>query len=712
MKKIYILLFICICIFCAWIPAKADYAPGRILIKTTSSGSINIPAGVYSVSAENVAGIMPSTLQALSAKYRIKNIRRMHTKQKLLPGNVWVGKKSITVPDLTRYYEINVPDDVSIESMIEDFKKDPNVEYVGPEYIYKTNFMPNDPAFTTSKDAWYYFWPLRFIGVDYAWDITTGANGQIIAVIDTGVDYTHEDLKGKVILGHDFVNNDDDPMDDFGHGTFVAGEIGAIANNGIGIAGVDWGCKILAIKSLDADGFGTDAQLGDGVQYAADHGASIINMSLGGSGYDQYFKDSIDYAYAAGCVIVAAAGNENTSSPSYPAAYDHVIAVAAIDENDQRTLWLPFQGSNYGNWVDICAPGIAFSTLPGNKYGNKEGTSMAAPLVAGTAGLLKALKPSLTEDDVESILKSTATNIDSENPGYEGMLGAGKIDAFQACLSLALPPASSMPVISDFVFDNYGNEYVLYCQQGMVVKYNSNGLQIASINGFNGKDLIFPYGIALSPNGDKVYVSDTYNNRVIIFNSSLQGIKEISGSNVYATFKDVEVVDTDLFSHSVDDYTKKTTYSYERFGIPQGISVDNNGCLYVADTFKDRVLKFNKDGNAIRFNRIISENDYSVGNQWLAGHTVSDTRYSNALSGTIKDHIIQPSSVTVKNNSDIYVADTGNNRIQQFNYDGNLSRSIAGLGFNSPFSTDISVITSEAGDIYVADKGNSNSTIR
>ncbi len=647
----------------------------------------------------------------------------MFNKQKLATGTVRVGKRVITVPDLSSYYIIEAPEDVSIESMVEEYKKDPNIEYVSPDYIRTIYATPNDPLFKQYQQQGDNQWALYKIGAPNAWDITTGSNNVTIAVLDTGVNYNHEDLAGKVILGRNYLTSegypgDYNPMDDNGHGTHVAGIIGANTNNRKGIAGVDWNCKILAIKTFNSSGSGNDWDIIAGIQYAADNGANIINMSFGGSDYSTAEQDAINYAYASGCILVAAAGNDNTSQPRYPAAYNHVIAVGATDTSDNRAGYkggpdAHYVGySNYGPWVDICAPGGSFYVssdnwelygrkilscgLANNSYVWKWGTSMSAPFVSGVAALIKSLKPNATPDEVEGILEGTADYIG------EGM-GAGRVNAQSACelLSETPPPTSELPAISDFEYDKFGNEYVVYCQLGKVVKYDPNGIQLASFSGLSG-----PYGIACSPDGARVYVSDTYHNRVLVLSDSLKVISHISGPEVYAKFIRERDNYHDLMNPppNSDDWETRT-YEGERFNLPKGITTDNNGYVYVSDSLNNRILKYDYDGNASKFDIVIGKENYQLGNSWFVGHEVYKTFYSNKISGTFDDEFSMPSSVSVKGNG-IYVSDSLNNRVQQFDYSGSFSGSLSDVGFNFPVSTYAYSVTADAATLYIADKGN------
>jgi hypothetical protein len=229
-----------------------------------------------------------------------------------------------------------------------------------------------------------------------------------VAVIDTGVDYNHPDLLGKVIKGPDYINADNDPMDDLGHGTHVAGIIGAKSNNGLGIAGIAWNSKILAIKALGADGLATSFDIVQGILYAANNtSVKIVNMSLGGD-YSEAEELAVDYLVnTKGKLLIASAGNNNTNTKNYPAGFsttypNKVIAVAAHNDDNCKANF-----SNYGTWVSISAPGASIiSTFPTSMmdYVYLSGTSMAAPFVSAAAALVWSQNPTLTNEQIGNLI--------------------------------------------------------------------------------------------------------------------------------------------------------------------------------------------------------------------------------------------------------------------------------------------------------------------
>ncbi|MDI9640160.1 S8 family peptidase [Geitlerinema splendidum] len=308
-------------------------------------------------------------------------------------------------------------------------------EYIEPNYIYTLNAVPNDPDYPKQ-------WNLRSINVEAAWDETHG-QGVTVAVIDTGVSRVPDLKDTKFVKGYDFVNDRIAADDDAGHGTHVAGTIAQSTNNGYGVAGIAYEAQIMPLKVLGASGGGTVADIAEAIKFAADNGADVINMSLGGSGESQLMQEAIEYAYQKGVVVIAAAGNSNQNSASYPARYPRVIGVSALDSAGDRAPY-----SNFGAGVDISAPGgymneenpaggILQNTIDPETgqpiFAAYQGTSMAAPHVAGVAALLKASNIE-SPDEIANILKEASRKV-AEDPLNH--FGAGHLDA-AASVKLAL----------------------------------------------------------------------------------------------------------------------------------------------------------------------------------------------------------------------------------------------------------------------------------
>jgi type VII secretion-associated serine protease mycosin len=301
-----------------------------------------------------------------------------------------------------------------------ELRRSAAVRYAEPNLRRTASRVPNDPVIEQQ-------WGLRNVQAFDAWDITTG-KPIVVAVVDTGVDGGHPDLAGKTVPGFNAFANNGNANDDNGHGTAVAGLIAANTDNGIGIAGLCWGCRIMPIKSLNRNGGGSDATVASGIRWAVDNGARVINLSLGGSGESQTLREAVDYALARGIVVIAASGNERQegNAPNYPAAYPDVLAVGATGNSDVITGF-----SNTGDYVDISAPGVGlWSTLPGGGYGPPNGTSFSSPHVAGAAGLVLSVRPDLGYYDVGCVLMASAD--DKGPPGKDPEYGWGRLNVLRA----------------------------------------------------------------------------------------------------------------------------------------------------------------------------------------------------------------------------------------------------------------------------------------
>jgi thermitase len=268
-------------------------------------------------------------------------------------------------------------------------------------------------------------WAIPMTMAPQAWEVTSGANNVVIAVLDTGIDKQQEDLVGKVITE---VNFTDSPTteDTYGHGTHIAGIIAAVANNSVGIAGLAYNCSLMNVKVADDQGRFDSSIAAKGVIWAVDHGADVINMSLVSTEPSPGLEEAINYAWDKGAVIIAAAGNLVGTKIVYPAYYSNCIAVAATDSNDCVASW-----SSQGGWVDVAAPGVdIYSTLPGNKYGNRSGTSMAAAYVSGLAALLFTLEKDRNDDGF--INDEVRAAIENGCDGLNTSAIKGRINAFHA----------------------------------------------------------------------------------------------------------------------------------------------------------------------------------------------------------------------------------------------------------------------------------------
>lgn len=308
---------------------------------------------------------------------------------------------------------------------------DAAIEYAEPNYIYEALFSPNDSRYDEQ-------WNLKAINMPQAWDLTQG-EGATVAVIDTGVTRVPDLANTQFVKGYDFVDNDDRPEDLHGHGTHVAGTVAQSTNNTLGVAGVAYKANIMPIRVLGANGSGTVADIAEGIRFSADHGATVINMSLGGGGSSKLMQEAVQYAVKKGVTVIAAAGNSSANGSGYPARYPEVISVSATGPTGTKAPY-----SNYGTGVDIAAPGGAKTeahpewgvlqqtvdrrnpTQPSFQY--FQGTSMASPHVAGVAALIQS-QGVKNPDRVRDILKKSATPVSEDKLNY---YGAGRLNAHQA----------------------------------------------------------------------------------------------------------------------------------------------------------------------------------------------------------------------------------------------------------------------------------------
>jgi len=301
---------------------------------------------------------------------------------------------------------------------------DPRVDFVEQDAtVAATNTTPND-----------YWWPNQWSQVktrtNAAWDLTRGSSSVVIAVLDTGVDLSQPDLQGKLVAGYNVVSGTSNPTDDNGHGTWAAGVAGAASNNAIGVASYCWGCSLMPVKVLGADGTGTMSAVASGIIWATDHGARVISMSLSGSIGTTTVQSAVQYAHSRGVVLVAAAGNYGNSAPTYPAAYQEVLGVAGTDPNDALYSW-----SSYGSWVKLAAPGCNYTTGRNGWYGSFCGTSAATPAVAGIVGLAFSYAPAAPSTTIETAIESSSIKL--------GTLAYGRVDAYASLLALGAPAGSS-----------------------------------------------------------------------------------------------------------------------------------------------------------------------------------------------------------------------------------------------------------------------------
>src|SRR3989344_9270853 len=328
---------------------------------------------------------------------------------------------------------LQVPKNRALE-FVANLSKSPLVEYAEKDELAFTQEIPNDPYYPNQ-------WGLNKIKAPGGWDVSHGSGTVKIAIADTGIDGTHPDLGAKIAAAVDCTRSCAavSPTDGNGHGTHVAGIASAVTGNGQGVAGVGYNSNLYSVQVLDSGGSGYYSWIANGIIWATDNGADVINLSLGGTSSSSTLRNAVEYAWNRGVVVVAAAGNSGNTSRLYPAYYSPAIAVAATDQNDKKAFF-----STYGSWVDVASPGLdIFSTYPGG-YTNLSGTSMSTPFVAGLAGLLFAHHPGWTNSQVRNKIESNADAISGTGTYWRyGRINVCK--ALDCTGSLASPSPAPSP---------------------------------------------------------------------------------------------------------------------------------------------------------------------------------------------------------------------------------------------------------------------------
>ncbi|MCV3272809.1 S8 family peptidase [Roseobacter sinensis] len=451
------------------LPEGPQVVPGQVIIKLTQTAQRQMTAAVPTGPMRGMTADAPcelgvDTIDKVLKKCKARTINRLHGP---IPTSTLSNAATAEVAgDLVGTMRVRYDSGDDPEQVAKDLKKAAGVTDASAEYYRFSSATPNDPDFGQ-------LWGMQAINAPAAWDRTTGCSNVVVGVLDTGVDLNHPDLAPNLVQGRDMVDlpgatpppgfhfegdnvgRDSIPQDEVGHGTHVAGTIGAVGNNGTGVVGVCWSVKLMPVKvltrivnntdPLDVRGTGSSADVAAGIRWAVDNGAHILNLSLGSLSSTFVERDAVAYAVSRGVLVVAAMGNHeqrNPGAPSYPAAYPNVLSVGAVNQAKQRA---PF--SVRGPHIDVVAPGVGIrSTDWDDTYSSKSGTSMATPHVAGLAALMKCCKSSLTADQIADIIRQTAEPL-RDNPGDpvpNDSYGAGLIDAQKAinraCPRFTLPP--------------------------------------------------------------------------------------------------------------------------------------------------------------------------------------------------------------------------------------------------------------------------------
>jgi subtilisin family serine protease len=608
------------------VPAFRKIIPNELIVK--------FKQGLDPFSSGNSVSVMglqenstSGSLRLLFSQYKITKVKAISPSG---AKSSQIGTASISsTGDQPQIYKLSIGNScgLSESDVAKQLANDPGIEYAEPNYLFCIFRSPNDPYYSRQ-------WGLSKIGAAGGWDAQVGKPEVVIAVVDTGVDYNHPDLASNIwcnsdeiagngidddsngyvddVRGWDFVSvppswvafgedagpEDNDPMDFVGHGTHVSGIAAGRSNNSLGTAGMAWNSKIMPVRagyaSYDGWGYLEYFDAGRAIIYAADNGADVINMSWGGLDDSSFVSDAINYAYSKGCVLVAAAGNVSSSYAGwsfYPAAYPPVVAVSATDNDDMLSIWSWSVFSNFGGFVDVCAPGTdVLSTLPGATYGSYSGTSMAAPFVSGLAALVKARYPSFDNAQIIERIKSTADNVDGANPDFLcGQMGAGRVNAHKSLGGLLIGidyPKGGAKVGNKILIkgsadvENFSSYEVSYSSPNDPLTWfpigpvHNSPVAGGVLENWNADGLLGSYAI-------RVTVADT------------SGESYVSTSNVYISSKaDVDIVSPPLPGPNPFDPTAGQIKIYYELGTIPSSGVDV--ALYIYDITGTLIYKTKK----------------------------------------------------------------------------------------------------------------------
>lgn len=437
-----LLVLVILVVFSANILAQvfnSKYQDGKVYLKLKDSEAIT-----FRVHEDNTVDISTVPfIQKLASEFNIKELSRpffINNDGKLL-----------------RTLMLEIEDYTKIELLISKLSQEKSLEYVEKVPLDRIDYVPNDTLYNLFNGPQNWNWHLDLINAEAAWDISRGDPNIKVAVVDNAVWVDHPDLAGKVVAQRDVVYNTNSAnppssgnASDWSHGTHVAGLVGAASDNLFGISSIGFNVSIIAVRASYNTAPNNISGGYQGIQWAANNGANVINMSWGGTGYSQTNQNVINTISNMGIVLISSSGNDNVSTPHYPSDYQNVISVSSVDHNDAKSYF-----SNYSSTVDISSPGgiaspgpsgvlsTTFSQGPLGYFDAYIGTSMASPIVAGLAGLILSVNPALSPAQVEQILKNNSDDISAQNPTYIGLLGAGRINAHKALLNTPFAPTAA-----------------------------------------------------------------------------------------------------------------------------------------------------------------------------------------------------------------------------------------------------------------------------
>ncbi len=436
------------------IDTSAEYVPDQVLVKFAQGYEPDVVYGLVTereVLQETVLG--KAVIARQNAEYALTGQKTPEERKLVLDqlfGELGVISYSRVTQDddpvMSRYYILEFPEGSDISLLQEELSLSEATTGIEPDYIggLFEAVVPNDPRYQS-------MWGLKMIEAEVGWEKTTGSDSVIVGVTDTGIDSSHEDLKDHIAPGgKNIVDNNNDSQDTHHHGTHVAGTIGAVTNNGIGVAGINWNVKLLPVKVCNAQGKCPTSAVASGISYASSNGAKVINLSVGGPpGCTQQsiYQDAVNQATSRGTLVVVAAGNSNADASGFsPASCNNTLTVGAVGPTKSRAYY-----SNYGSKVHVSAPGGSgtttengiLSTVPGNLYGVLAGTSMATPHVAGVAALLLAQDPGLTPEEIKSCIIKGATQISTDKPIGPLLNIPGALEACGITQNASPPPSTT-----------------------------------------------------------------------------------------------------------------------------------------------------------------------------------------------------------------------------------------------------------------------------